>query len=272
MEANIQNFTVGGVYVEHVAATKKRYKNPMLFVHGGAHGSWTWHNFMAYFAREGWDCYALNWFNHNNSKALSQKEFGNRSLADVTKEISIVVKHLKQTPVLIAHSMGALTAQKYVETQPVASLVLVAPTGCKAVGNPWIPIPVNKDKPWGPPPFFMARFMFFTDLNPEQTKQYYAMLRPESSQAIKEVSGRAAVAVNAKKVQAHVAHKGIYVISGGKDSLVPPRFAYKTARYYGAELEVVPKQGHDALLLGRHWRSNAGKIKTWLEKQGLEHV
>lgn len=108
---------------------------PIVFVHGGCHGSWSWVHFLPYFAQAGWDCHALNWFGHNGSAPHPEVGLLQRGIADVTEEIAHVAGHFEESPVIVAHSMGALAAQKYAECHPVSALVLLTPVVPTEVGG-----------------------------------------------------------------------------------------------------------------------------------------
>lgn len=54
---------------------------------------------------------------------------------------------LPYLPVLVAHSMGALAAQKYAEGHEVAGLVLLTPVVPAEVGGPVIDVPFDPSAP-----------------------------------------------------------------------------------------------------------------------------
>ena len=65
---NQTEYRVHGVRVERfMPLTPVQGPRPIVFVHGGCHGSWSWVHFLPYFAQAGWDCHALNWFGNNGS-------------------------------------------------------------------------------------------------------------------------------------------------------------------------------------------------------------
>lgn len=130
----IERTTIDGVFIEHASPESAPAAPPVVFVHGGAHGSWAWENYLGYFAATGRDCYAFSWFNHEGSAALPDDRFAARSLADTVEELEIVTAHVGQAPVLMTHSMGAIVAQKYAERHPVVAQVHLAPAVCAEVG------------------------------------------------------------------------------------------------------------------------------------------
>src|SRR6266404_9183102 len=85
-------------------------------------------------------------------------------IADVTEEIVHVAGQFEESPVIVAHSMGALAAQKYTECHPVSALVLLTPVVPTEVGGDVIDIPIDTNQPWDPPPFEIARDLFFQGL------------------------------------------------------------------------------------------------------------
>ena len=105
----------------------ERKVHPIIFVHGGCHGSWAFENYLSFFSSSGWESHALNWFNHNQSQSLPLERFVARGIADVKEEIALVASSLNAPPVVIAQGMGGIAAQKYAEENNVRALVLIAP-------------------------------------------------------------------------------------------------------------------------------------------------
>ena len=119
---------IGGVHVESAFAVGvERKTHPIIFVHGGCHGSWAFENYLSFFASSGWEGHALNWFNHNGSQSPPLERFVARGIADVKEEIALVASTLNAPPVVIAHSMGGMAAQKFAEENNLRALVLIAP-------------------------------------------------------------------------------------------------------------------------------------------------
>ena len=88
---NQTEYRVHGVHVERfMPLTPVQGPRPIVFVHGGCHGSWSWVHFLPYFAQAGWDCHALNWFGHNGSAPHPEVGLLQRGIADVTEEIAHV--------------------------------------------------------------------------------------------------------------------------------------------------------------------------------------
>ena len=123
-----EQYSIEGVAVDKYAQGGATGKPPIVVVHGGEHGSWVWEKWANFFCQAGYQVHALNWYNHGNSDRLPEAEFIKRSITDIAdKELSIVVKNLAMTPIVIGHSMGGLASAVYASTGRVERLVLVTP-------------------------------------------------------------------------------------------------------------------------------------------------
>jgi len=259
------NFSVDGIFVEFARpgeGPNSSDRVPLVFVHGGCHGSWCWRNYLPYFAQLGYDCYALNWYNHYKSeKRFSKEEFVKRSISDVTNEIGKVADHVGGNVVLIGHSMGGLGSQKYAEKNHLQALVLINPVVPAEVGGPIIELPVNENEEWGPPPIEISSELFFQGSSKEEIKDLYPLLCPESPKAVWEAT-RWTVSIDKSKMDMPK-----LVFGAELDRLCPFQIEEKLAKFYAADYVYVPGKGHN-LLLEPKWQETAGMIRDWLAKNG----
>ena len=256
------NFEVEGIFVEHYSPEECSNRPPLVFVHGGCHGSWHWRNFLEYFSNAGWDCYALNWYNHYKSMSLPLNHFINRCLADVTEEVGKVVESIGVEPIIIGHSMGGMVAQQYAQISPVKALVLTTSVIPKELGAPHIelPAPIDDTIPFSPPPFEFAKELFFQAVNEEQARQEYALLCDESPRAVREAIEHG-LSIDKNKINCPV-----LVIGAELDLLTPEVSMRKLAKFYQAEYVYVEGKGHN-LLTVEGWQEVAQAIEQWLHKQ-----
>ena len=258
-----------GVHITHVPPTEKKYAEPLVFIHGGAHASWCWKNYQEYFAKAGWHTYAFDWFSHGKSNTIPEEEFIHRGHAAIAQEeLPIVVDYLKQqnileVPAFIAHSMGGLTLQLYLQNHPATAAVLLAPVAPQQVGNKHSPIRVNPHQPYKRPPFILAYPMFFQGMSIREASKYRKRLVDESPQIIREANGVTEVPVDNVAVKKHIRH-GMLVISAGKEMLVKADRVRATAAYYDADYTHVPGAGHDGLLLGPQAPTVMDEVDGWL--------
>ncbi|WP_264990634.1 alpha/beta hydrolase, partial [Mycobacterium kiyosense] len=96
---------------------------PLLFVHGGWHGAWCWENFLNYFADAGYRAVAMSLRGHGAS--ATAKPLNRCSMADYIDDVGTAVDILGGQPVLIGHSLGGFTVQRYLETHRAPGAVLV---------------------------------------------------------------------------------------------------------------------------------------------------
>jgi pimeloyl-ACP methyl ester carboxylesterase len=248
----------GGVRVEsafpHPAGKKA---DPIIFIHGGCHGSWVFQKYLSFFAESGWESHALNWFNHNGSQSLSPERFLVRGLEDIKEEIALVVSTLSVAPILVAHSMGGLAAQKFAEENDLRALVLIAPVVSIEAGVDSIDLPIEEGQVWPVPPFDVARRLFFGGLDNDESEYFYSLLCPESPRCVYEAT-RFTVSVNYKNIRCP-----ILALGAEHDLLVPPSYVRALAELSGADFRLVPGRGHN-LLLEPNWRATAGTIRDWL--------
>jgi pimeloyl-ACP methyl ester carboxylesterase len=178
------------------------------------------------------------------------------------EEIGKVAAHLGKLPVLVAHSMGGLASQKYAESNEVAAMVLITPGVPNEVSQSQVDLPLDMDQPWGPPPFEMAKEMFFQNSSEEDARKFYSLLCAESPQAVYEVTRGWLLHID----KVRLSHP-ILVIGAELDHLAPPQIVRNLADYYSADYLFIFGKGHN-LLLEPDWETTTGKIRNWLEKNG----
>lgn len=254
----MNHYRVNGVHVQHSGPPVSASRPPLIFVHGGLHGSWNWHRFVPVFSQAGWECHALDWYGHHESDSLPVETFIRRSIADVTEEIGSVAERAGQVPVLLGHSMGALACLKYAEAAPVAALVLLAPVLPEAIGNPDIPLDVDPDQPWEPPPFEMAQKMFFGGVDEADARHYYELLCAESPRCVAEATGKAAVPVELDAVSSPA-----LVLVGEHDRLTPADRVQELAARLDADFRRYAARSH-SLLIDADAEQTAELIAGWL--------
>lgn len=250
---------IEGVHVVsiHLDPASRADRAPIVFIHGGCHGSWAFEYFQPYLSEKGWETHALNWFNHNGSRLLEPSTFLARGIADVVTEIGIVRSTLDSAPILLAHSMGGLAALKYAEQSEVHALVLLAPVVPQEVGAEIIDLPVYAGQPWGPPPFEMARRLFMHGLDDDMSRSFYEKLCPESPRCVMEGT-RFSVSVDRSRINCPT-----LAIGAEHDLLVPTAAVEEFSRLYGATYVRADGRGHN-LLLEPGWQETASTIHSWL--------
>lgn len=247
-----------GVRVESALPSgTQRRPHPVIFVHGGCQGSWAFENYRLFFARHGWENHALNWFNHNGSRCIPPEQFIARGLSDLKEEIALVASALGSRPIVIAHSMGGMAALKFAEENEVSALVLLAPVVSVEAEAETVELPVEPGRPWDPPPFDVAKHLFFDGMEDVEAQRLYLRLCPESPMCVFEAT-RFTVSVNYSNI-----HCPILAFGAEYDPLVPARYVKALAGLSGAQFRLLPGKGHN-LLLESGWKETAAAILGWL--------
>ena len=237
---------------------------PILCVHGGYHGAWCWdEHFLPYFAKAGFDTYALSLRGHGQSDG--HDNINRWRMADYVMDVANVVAQLPAAPVLIGHSLGGVVVQKYLEQH-------TAPAGVLLASSPIQGMMATSLKMMAQHPLPMLKMMvtfnmlhvrpifetiFFSDDMPrEQVRAYFELMGNESFRAFMDIAVF-------NKPRPHKVQPPMLVVGGEKDSSIPPQINEALARAYRTQLEVFPV-AHD-MMLEANWELVAHRIVTWLK-------
>lgn len=260
------------VKIHHYPASKASGKPPLLFVHGGYSHSQCWNvRFIPYFQEEGYNCYALDLSGHGASPGRERlDEFG---IDDYVADLATAVDALPESPVLVAHSMGCLVSQRFLEqgvARAVAFLAPVPPTGTSGTAARFaltmpdffaeLPRAVNGTASQQTMRT-MAKVYFSPDMPEREMLEYLPLIQPESEKAVTEmVMAPMRFARRRAKIPA-------LVMGGSEDQVFPSSMLYFTAATWQAKTVVIRRAGH-MLMLDPQWPEAAGDLLEWLESLG----
>jgi pimeloyl-ACP methyl ester carboxylesterase len=245
-------------------------KRPVLFVHGAWHGAWCWDKyFLPYFARSGYPAYALSLSHHGKSEG--RKKFNFTYISDYVKDLAEVVDTFEDKPFIVAHSMGGLVLQKYLEIASIPGAVLLASIPPAGVLRITLHLARNHFKE-----FLIAnltwnlyklvgtekltkRMFFSADMEAEKVAEYFKALKNESYLAF--LTGMIFPRIKHKK-QARVP---MLVLGAEDDYIISKKEVETTAKKYAAQLKVFPGMAHD-MMLEPGWQEVADAIIEWLDK------
>ena len=246
-------------------------KTPLLFVHGAWHGAWCWDEFfLPYFARQGYNCYALSLRGHGNSPGRERLRW--TRVHEYVADVAQIVAQLPATPVLIGHSMGGFVVQKYLEQYAAAGAILLAavpPTGVLRTTLRIMlhhPIPflkVNLTLSLAPliatPELSRAHF-FSASMPAAQVNQYHQRLQDESYLGFLDF-----LAFNLVR-QKRVKRLPLLVLGAENDTIFSPQQVLQTAQAYGTQAEIFPDMAHD-MMLEAGWQTVADRMINWLNEK-----
>lgn len=262
----------GEITVERYFPDEIKKENPVLFIHGAFHGSWCFHYFQKYYARLGYDTYAVNWKGHYLSKP--DPLFGKRSIIDAVEDCEKTAQKLfKKPPVLVGHSMGALISLIFAERNKAKCCILLD-------GAPYrkIFLDAGLDKMMtrkGIESNFSisddyrftlsdkkAADIFFDPLltGKEETERYLTLVQEESGAILTDVfTGK--IEVNKNKILCPV-----YVL-GKSFSPTGHRLNEMKAKDLSAkDCRVFENMTHD-MMLQKDWKAYAEIILDWIENE-----
>lgn len=249
------------------APAERTHVTPLLFVHGGCHAAWCWDvHFLSYFARLGYVTYALSLRGHGQSTG----RLALASIGDYVRDVEQVMEALAEKPVLIAHSMGGLVVQKYLERhQDIPACVLMAssPVGgfkralqgfvLKHVGLLEL---LRFDVKAMLGANGLAHEAFFSSDMPEaEVQSYLDRMNAESVVA--------SLGALFNLPRAHLIKTPMLVLGGRRDKLIDEVDLKTTAQAYHTEA-VIFDTAHD-MMLEEGWEAVASGIRDWLEVRGL---
>jgi pimeloyl-ACP methyl ester carboxylesterase len=261
-------------YALEVISTEARVESsrpPILFVHGSYCGAWVWQeHFIPYFAERGYASTALSFRGHGKSEgARALHQFG---IADYVADLEQVAQRLGRPPIVVAHSLGAKVVERFVEDNPVAGVVLLAPASpfgvltssiSAAAAAPVLWWQLVCAQTWGTNVVdvgLLGRTLFSTELGEEQRQRYASRFQPESSRVAVEMTLRSYWPCSPR------AMRSCLVIGGDADLLIPVLELKRTAQVFNAELQVLPGANH-LLMLDTCWRDVADRTLAWIETQ-----
>jgi pimeloyl-ACP methyl ester carboxylesterase len=247
----------------------ERHQTPLLFVHGAWHASWCWEeNFIPFFAEEEYTCHAFDFRGHGKSEG--REALHAYRLIDYVDDLGEMVDTITKTPVLIAHSMGGLVAQKYAQDHDVAGLVLLAPVPVSGVGYGYArahPVPflkflvTRKGKAMIGGEKLSKSLFFSQDMSDELSRKYSQELQDESYRALFD-NGRGIPWKPLKN------NPPLLIVEAGRDAVISPKRLAETAKLYGTDLERLDDLAHD-VMIDVEWKKAAELVNGWLSKNGF---
>jgi pimeloyl-ACP methyl ester carboxylesterase len=241
------------------------HPTPLLFVHGGMHAAWCWdEHFLDYFASQGFRAAALSFRGHGGSS--SDKPLRKLSVADFVEDVRAAVEHIGTPPVLIGHSLGGWTIQKYLERHDAPGAVLMASIPPKGVlpcamrvwrRHPWISMRANT---------FGDNKEVFTRLPREAL---FCSHTPESvvaatAKRCQNESNRAAfVDAGFRRPKPERVSTPMLVLGGEDDGTITNAEVHDTAMAYRTRATLFPRMGHN-MMVEPGWRDVAEHIGAWV--------
>lgn len=254
----------------HEAATgTARQAPPLLFVHGAFCAAWCWQEtFLPWFARQGYDCWALSLEGHGDSDG--RQYLAAISIDDYVRNLSAAIRRIKHTPIIIGHSMGGFVLQQYLirHSLPAAAfLASVPPTGLASSSlrlltqAPGLLLNLNlyQQGSYNPAQEELRDLLLSPDAPAATTDLLVRRCQLESQRAVMDMT-----LVNPLSI-APLKPLPALVLGAAEDMLISPQDVVATAERLDVSAEILPHMGH-MMMLDTRWERTAERLLHWLEQ------
>ena len=249
-----------------VPAENRKYKTPLLFLHGAHAGAWCWAEyFMPWFAARGWETHAVSLSGHGGSPGNDYLDA--LSIDNYVDDLHEAIASLPRPPVVLGHSMGGFVVQQYLEHArlPGAALLCsVPPTGLAgsalglAMQRPGLLIDLGRLAGGGTiSTRGLVDAMFHKPMPEALVRRYFGLMQSESQRAIWDMLG-----FNLPRIRPDHCDK-VLVFGTRHDRLIPESAVRQTASAWGVEPVLAEEIGH-GFMLEPGWQAVAETIETWL--------
>ena len=243
----------------------------LVFVHGAWHGAWCWEeNFLPYFSKNGFDCYAFDLPNHGLSKA--QKGINKHRIKDYVHCLQLVLNKIDKPIILIGHSMGGLVVQKYLEENECEAAILLMSVPSKPIWR--ILFKMTKTFPLSMLRAFLGfnlihlvntpektrKFFFSPNLSEELNRKYMNLMSSESMSVV--LYDFLGTKLKARKNQSFP----LLVQCAENDEIVSLEENIQTAKKQNGDFQLLKNIAHD-LMLEPNWKLSASNILYWLKEK-----
>lgn len=249
--------------IEHIVKQPKerKYKTPLLFLHGAWHGAWCWELWMDYFAALGYEVHAFSLPGHGNSSR--DKHINLYTLQNYVDVLAGEVEKVSPKPVVIGHSLGGAILQRYLETYQLPGAVLLATL--PASGMFMMMTRFIRRHPL----YTLIQFLTLTNSFKTPELAHEAFLNPKTEidipayhkRLVRESMGVQRLWFPLTKVNAE--RTPVLVVGAENDIIFSVAEQQATAQKYDGKCVIIKNQAHN-LMMESAWRETADVIHSWL--------
>jgi pimeloyl-ACP methyl ester carboxylesterase len=243
----------------------------MLCMHGAFGGAWMWEIFLRCMAAKGRQAAAISLRGHGKSEG--REHLRDAILADYTADILRAFEEFALPPIVIAHSLGGLLAQRLLGRVRMRALVLLAPLPPEGMllmsprllataPEIWFEIMDTLIGNEGQALTHAASLIFSRRFAPVDYERHLSRMVPESIRVLIESH------LPLPSLPAFALGIPAIVISGDEDRIVTRDSALRTALYHGARHVALAGAGH-LPHLEPGAEQMADLVTQWLEERGL---
>jgi Lysophospholipase len=281
----MENMNYELLTVDGKPALKMRYykartpqKGIIVFVHGVSHGAWCWINFVKFFTRCGYACFAINLRGHGDDK-----RFGKGTLPQYVNDVERCIIHCKKfcenkkipysKPIVLGHSMGGAIVENYISRHSghVSSAVLFAPVTADGMGMDAFRTTLSKTGLYTEPTVLEWKPNKFLD------KSNFFVAKTDNQNFIPRITDKEELAYYDRQLcrESPIAMLGlirfrlnkpgipVFVTGSDKDAYFPTESLIQTANFYNTKPMVLRGLCHD-MMLDPQWEQAALSVLEFI--------
>lgn len=232
---------------------------PIVLIHGAWHGPWCWGDVAADLTRRGHDVHAVTLPGHDHPG--DHRRIWNR-ISEYIEAVAETASSLDESPVLVGHSMGGYTVQRYLETRSAAAGVLVASVPWRGTLRP--NLRAIRRRPG--PTLLAALTADYSRMVSDAELVQELFFTPETpddvvAATVERLQNESALAINTmafRRIRTARVSTPMFVIGAEGDAVFTVEEQQELASRYGVTAEIMPG-GHD-LMLDTTWPLLAERI------------
>ncbi|MEW6206048.1 MAG: alpha/beta hydrolase [Pseudomonadota bacterium] len=239
---------------------------PILLVPGSFSGAWIWKgNFLEFFHQAGFEVAAMSFGGHGMRGPMLWK----RGLKEFENDLIDTIMQFDKPPILIAHSLGGLIAQRVALKVPIAGLALLAPIPLHGV----LPSGLSLSKKSKGSLFKLAAIAFEPRLSRTASAPIGVYSANVDRATQKQITGRLQAESPTVLLQSLLPASSKYskipcptkFWGAEGDEIIPSSEVLRAANTLGVEATIFPGLSH-TYQAEPEWPLVAKNIKEWLEE------
>ncbi len=256
--------------IEHIVVkpTERKYDTPLFFLHGLVCTADYWEQFMGYFADLGYEVHAINLPGRGKS-SLNKGHINKYGAKDYQICLNQTIEGISPQPVLVTHSLGGFLALKYIESNELPGVVLIASyphTGAsKLMFRMFRKHPIKLlcamiSRNLQIPSAEIAGELFFSDPPPIDLEKYY------QEQSVADSMKVSTDMVFRVRLYPEKVTTPTFVMIGDRDFIYSVEEQRGLAEALGADFLVLQGQAHN-VMLEAGWQQTAHEIHKWISER-----
>lgn len=245
----------------------------VIFIHGAWSAGDIWNNYKTHFSEKGYQTISPTFSYHSPS---ANDSLIGVSMEDYVSEIRKIVNSLATPPIVVAHSMGCIIAQRLAMEGLIEKMILIAPSANYGIMPPsesiksikWVNQVKHLNQSLVKPTFEQAVSGMLHNLSETKQKEVYSKMTDESGLVMKEMIWiKNLFGKKPNKIKYSKIDIPILFISGGIDNASPAGIAEKLSKKYksNSEIKVFEKNAH-WMTEENNWIEIVEYITDWIEK------